>query len=294
MSSHLLINELFGPAAEDYLGLVARMEAELSERTIRYEFLSPDDFEDLLINQPKRAMHIYWKELVGRAHFAAVSSILRSAQWLKGAKMSAERGLYLPFCGNVRSLIESAADSLDGISGVAQTIAENVAAVNKLLAMQSDKIVISKELEDQLIHFSHGRKVAKHEPAPQCHAAKSARSYIDRLELLGLDQAHAVYGRLCQVTHPASDSVSHFLSQIGGSEFRLFPHNDRVAISALVSGEEVFFTALLRYAFNQPIILLRVLLHINLRQYHLKEVSRIDISSMPGWQKCARLMGVAP
>ena len=294
MPSSPSINELFGQGAEEFAALAARIEVELSAGAITYEFFPPEDFERLLIHEPPRAQRIYWHELVGRAHFAAVSSILRSAQWLKGVQASPEQNLYLPFCANLRSLIESAADSLTGVSGVAQTFAENRAAVNKALGMQSSQIMISRELEDQLIHFSHGRKLTKDEVAPQSHSAKSARSYIEQLERLGLAQAHTVYGLLCQVTHPAADSVSHFLSQTGDSEFALFPHNDRVAIAALIQKHETFLHTLLRYAFNQPIILLRVLLHIDLRQYHSREIARLNLSAMPGWQKCAKLMGVVP
>lgn len=177
---------------------------------------------------------------------------------------------------------------------MAQTLSENKVAINEALSMKSNQITISRELEDQLIHFSHGRKLAKDELAPQTHSAKSSRYYIEQLEKLGLVGAHAIYGQLCQVTHPAADSVSHFLSQTGDLEFTLFPHNDRQAIAALLKNHKAFLHALLRYAFNQPIILLRVLLHIDIREYHSAEISRLDLSAMPGWQKCARLMGVAP
>lgn len=294
MPSSPSINELFGRGADEFAALAARMEVELSAEAIKYEFFPPEDFERLFVNDSLRAQRIYWHELVGRAHFAAVSSVLRSAQWLKGVQVSSDRDLYLPFCANLRSLIESAADSLAGLSGVAQTFAENRTAVNEALGMKSSQIMISKELEEQLIHFSHGRKLAKGELAPQSHTAKSARSYIEQLEQLGLAQAHAVYGLLCQVTHPAADSVSHFLSQTGELEFALFPHNDRLAIAALIQKHETFLHAILRYAFNQPIILLRVLLHIDSREYHSKEISRLNLSAMPGWKKCASLMGVAP
>lgn len=294
MPSSPSINELFGQGAEDFVALASRIEVELSAGSITYEFFPPEDFERLLIHQPPRAQRIYWHELVGRAHFAAVSSILRSAQWLEGVQVSCDRDLFLPFCANLRSLIESAADSLTGLSGVAQAFAENRVAVNEALSMKSSQFMISKEIEDQLIHFSHGRKLAKDEVAPQSHSAKSARSYIEILERLGLAQAHAVYGFLCQVTHPAADSVSHFLSQTGDLKFSLFPRNDRVAIAALVQKHEAFLHALLRYAFNQPIILLRVLLHIDLREYHSREISRLNLSAMPGWQKCANFMGVPP
>jgi hypothetical protein len=288
------IDEIFGQGADVFAALASRIEVELSARSAKYKFLPPEEFERLMIHDAAHAQRIYWHELVGRAHFAAASSILRSAQWLKGVQVSREQNLYLPFCANLRSLIESAADSLAGVEGVAQTLAANRGAVNDALGLKSSQITISRELEDQLIHFSHGRKLAKGEVAPQSHSAKSARAYIEQLEKLGLAQAHAIYGLLCQVTHPASDSLSHFLSETGELEFALFPRNDRINITALIQKHQTFLHALLRYAFNQPIILLRVLLHIDLPEYHSAEISRLNLSAMPGWQKCAKLMGVAP
>jgi len=291
MLSSPSINEVFGQGAQDFAALASRMNVEFSAGSVRYKFFAAEEFERLMIDDAPQAQRIYWHELVGRAHFAAASSILRSAQWLTGVQVAREQNLYLPFCANLRSLIESAADSFDGVAGVAQTLAENRGAVNDALNMKSSQVITSRELEDQLIHFSHGRKLTKGEVAPQSHSAKSARAYVEQLEKLGLSQAHAIYGLLCQVTHPASDSLSHFLSETGDSEFTLFPHNDRVAIAALAEKHKAFLHTLLRYAFNQPIILLRVLLHIGLPDYHSAEISRLDLSAMPGWQKCARLMG---
>lgn len=294
MSPSESIDEIFGYGAKEFAALASRIEVELSATAARYTFVPADEFLHLMLIDAPRAQHIYWRELIGRAHFAAVSSILRSAQWLKGVQFAREHNLYLPFCANLRSLMESAADSLSGVSGAAQTLSEHRDAVNEALNMKSDQIMMSQELEDQLIHFSHGRKIAKDEVAPQTHSARSARSYIEQLEKLGLAQAHEIYGMLCQVTHPAADSVSHFLVETEDLSLTLFPHNDRVAIAALIQKYEKLMHSLLRYAFNQPIILLRVLLHIDMREYHSKEISRLNLSSMPGWQKCAKLMGVAP
>lgn len=288
------ISEIFGQGAKEFAALASRVEAELSARSVSYKYFPLEEFSQLMVNDPAQAQRIYWYELVGRAHFAAASSILRSAQWLKGVQVSHDENLYLPFCANLRSLIESTADSLAGVAGAAQTFAEHSNSVNNSLRLKSNRIITCRELEDQLIHFSHGRKLEKNDGAPQSHSARSARSYIDQLESMGLNSAHTLYGLLCQVTHPASDSVSHFLSATGDVEFTLFPHNDRAAINILIQRNEALLHALLRYAFNQPIILLRVLLHIDLPEYHSDAISRLDLSGMLGWQKCAKLMGVAP
>jgi hypothetical protein len=288
------ISEIFGQGSKEFCAIASRIEAELSACSVSYKYSSPEEFSQLMLNEPAQAQRIYWYELVGRAHLAAASSILRSAQWVKGVQIAYDGNLYLPFCANLRSLIESAADSLAGVTGVAETFAEIRNSVNDSLRSESNKIVTSLELENQLIHFSHGRKLEKSDDASPNHLARSARSYIDQIESLGLAHAHKLYGMLCQVTHPASDSVSHFLLATGDAEFMLLPHNDRAAITTLIQRNETLLHALLRYAFNQPIILLRVLLHIDLPEYHSDAISRLDLSGMPGWQKCAKLIGVAP
>ncbi|WMD20185.1 hypothetical protein RAS12_26840 [Achromobacter seleniivolatilans] len=166
------IREIFGQGAKEFAALATRIEAELSARSVSYKYLPLEEFSQLLVNDPAQAQRIYWYELVGRAHFAATSSLLRSAQWVKGVQISHDENLYLPFCANLRSLIESAADSLTGVAGAAQTFAENCNSINDSLRCKSHKIVISQELEDQLIHFSHGRKLVKGDDAPQAHSAR--------------------------------------------------------------------------------------------------------------------------
>jgi hypothetical protein len=191
-------------------------------------------------------------------------------------------------------LIEATGDSITGLAGIAPTLASNAREINAALRGEADAALLCPELEDQLIHFTHGRRVEKSEGAPETHSAKSAKSYVTRAEELGLKGSYALYSSLCQITHPAAESVRHFVAEESESRFSIFPHKDHSAIQMLVEENQAFFHSVLMYAFNPAVILLRVLCHFELPQFQSRFVSQLNLSKMPGWLKCAKLMGVSP
>ncbi|GAB2507429.1 hypothetical protein [Lysobacter humi (ex Lee et al. 2017)] len=291
-SENSVVGRVFGDNGRAYADLVSALVEETSRSRVRYAYLDPEIFRKLAINAPERAMHVYWHEMLGRAHLAATTSVLRAGQWLNGVAFAAEAQLYLPFCGNLRSLLEAAADSVAALAGVSQSLAEQRAGINNALASKPGPILISSEIENQLIHYSHARKTSKNEDVPANHAAATARSYLDKVERLGLPDAHAIYSRLCEISHPAAATVRHFLEESGEGEFVLTAHNDKTAIAHFMHEHQQFLEAVTRYAFNPSVVLLKVLLHLDATEYHSSTVARLDLGSMLGWQKCARIMGV--
>lgn len=286
--------DIFGPGATDFLAVPMGILSEVSAARVSYDFLSPDRFNNLLESNWPSAQQVYWSELIGRTHLTAVSSLLRSNQWINGALVAYENNLFLPFCANIRALIEATGDSITGLASIAPTLAGNAREINAALRGEAASALLCGELEDQLIHFTHGRRVEKNEIAPGTHSARSAKSYVERLDDLGLKNSYALYSTLCQVTHPASQSVTHFLVTESDSRFALFPHNDLSAIHKLVDDHQSFFRSILMYAFNPAVILLRVLCHLELSQFRSRVVSQLNLSRMPGWVRCASLMGVSP
>ena len=68
-------------------------------------------------------------------------------------------------------------------------------------------MMISKELEDTLIHFTHARKLSKGEDAPSTHRARQPWEYIKRIEEMNNNGVKELYSELCELVHPAADSV---------------------------------------------------------------------------------------
>ena len=97
---------------------------------------------------------------------------------------------FLPFCASFRALIESAADGYDALSNVASTLAEYREIVNQSLQGKAEQPVLAVELEDQLIHFSHARKLSKRDASPLSHKAKPTADYVRSLEKADLPRLY--------------------------------------------------------------------------------------------------------
>lgn len=151
--------KLFGQDGELLLKGIEETVKFLTENQTKYSYLDIDSFNSLTERDPFYGIQIYWQEILGRAHFAAASSLIRSHRWCAGIIASYENKLFLPYCACFRALIESVADTYDALNSIAASLAENKKAINELLLKNSDKIIVSKELEDKLIHFAYARKI---------------------------------------------------------------------------------------------------------------------------------------
>jgi hypothetical protein len=89
-----------------------------------------------------------------------------------------------------------------------KTLAPNLALIRaRIREKPTDTVFLSKELEDTLIHFSHGRKLQRNEIAEPMHAAKQMREYMESLKRGGVSDVHDYYSQLCSITHPSAETV---------------------------------------------------------------------------------------
>lgn len=264
--------------------------AALEKSQTKYYFTQNDAFKELMRKKPKEAYRLYWVELLGRAHFAAAASLVRSYRWTQGMVAAEQAGLFLPYCANLRALIESAADSFDSLKVIAQTISSNVFVVESSLSKQLEAFAICREMEDVLIHFSHGRKLERGELAPESHKAKAPHEYIRPLEAMGIPGAYELYSSLCQFTHPASWSVSYLMEQKSDDLFVMTPNADRRLIDQLCVECRETMPKLLMAAFNPSILVLRVLLELKLPEFHVPLVKTFDLSNIKAWRDCEALL----
>ncbi|RUV55971.1 hypothetical protein EOA85_20015 [Mesorhizobium sp. M5C.F.Ca.IN.020.29.1.1] len=129
--------------------------------------------------------HIYWTEMLYRAHMASVASVFRTSRWIKVAIREHEAGSLYGCASACRSLIESAGDINHSLGPVAQTLAYNKDAIRAEISGQTGEPMLSaKEFEDTLIHFTHARKVLKTEKTPDSHKAMQTFQYVDRAYLV--------------------------------------------------------------------------------------------------------------
>jgi len=253
----------------------------------KYIFLSQQDFDDLFNNDERDANSQYMKEIVYRVHFSAMSSIARNLEWLNGMKSAYEHGLYLPFASSFRSLIESTADSFDSLLAVGLTVAENSVVINERLNKKGkgSNFITITELENDLIHYSHARRLDKNENAPDTHKAKSAAAYVRNLDKKTDSNFYDCYGHLCQLTHPAAEGVLHMMPQV--DDYFVFDDKHGIKkIENLIEQYESFFTDLICYAFNPAILALKVINYIDVPSCQSKLIDSINLNNLTAWKRC--------
>jgi hypothetical protein len=262
------------------------------KKSVRYHFTSHEDFQKLQESDPKLANSQYMKELLYRAHFASMSSIAKNLEWIKGMKFSYDNGLYLPFASSFRSLIESAADSFEALQCLGVTIAEHNEVINNKLNKVGDEFVILSQLEKDLIHYSHARRVERGEDAPQSHKAKNAANYVKGLDTRTGQKFYNCYGELCQLTHPAAQGVLHMMPQINESDFSFENGFGKEKIEALINKHSDLIEQLVAFAFNPSLISLKVLNHIELDECHSNVLYSVNLDGVQAWKKCEKYLGV--
>jgi hypothetical protein len=206
LSPEALLSEHFGPFAAPAWKLLPSIEAATKKQT--YAFMDLEAFNALVREEPEQAQAIYWREMMLRIHLACCTSLWRHGEWLNALLVAIEARCFFGVCSAYRGFLESAADSIYSLGGVPTTIAPVLPfIINRLKGRPTDTVVISKELEDRLIHFTHGRKLDRGESADPVHAARQIREYLDSLKEAGVPEVHGLYAELCSVTHPSAESV---------------------------------------------------------------------------------------
>lgn len=105
----------------------------------RYTFKDLSDFEyrarDESIGRAYMG-HIYWTEMLYRAHMASVASVFRTSRWIKVAVREHEAGSLYGCASACRSLIESAGDINHSLGPVARTLAYNKDAIRAEISVR--------------------------------------------------------------------------------------------------------------------------------------------------------------
>ncbi|HIF9079420.1 TPA: hypothetical protein ACX6NP_000261 [Photobacterium damselae] len=228
----------------------------------------------------------YMSELIYRAHFGGASSLVRNLEWVKGMAMAYEHGMLLPFASSFRSLIESTGDSSQTLSAVAKTLADNHKIISDCIAEKENNLYSISELEDLLIHYSHGRRLQKGEEAPETHKAKSAAFYVNNLKEQTGKDFYECYSELCQLTHPAADSVLHLMLQKEDNNYEFSVGDGKTKIEELMSKYDHLITDLLMFAFNPGLLILKTLNHFPVSDCHSASLVHADFSWLPLWVKC--------
>ncbi len=262
----------------------------LERLATRYSFLDLDEYKDLLCRDVGEGMRIYWVDMLERAHIAAVTAILRSRRWLAAVLSTRSEKNALAFAAAFRGLMESAADAATALIVTPLTLARDYPDIAKAISGEATAVVISSELEDELIHYSHARYVKNSEraSAPKSHKARTTQKYRKVFEPLNANSVSECYRFLCDLTHPAGPSVWMWLEPVDakGSEFVLSPKQDEAIVARVLNLYKTVLLDVLMLAFNTPVILLNTLNYFPIKKLHTRELLKHDLDSLAAWRKC--------
>ena len=262
----------------------------LKRLTTRYSFIDVDEFADLLRSDVSEGMRVYWSETLERAHLASVTAILRSRHWLSAVLSTQSDRNALGFAAVFRGLMESAADTTTALIGIPLTLAHHYPTIADGLSGLATTVVTSPELEDELIHYSHGRYIEESDRAstPQSHKARSVQEYLRVFENLNANSVAQCYRYLCDITHPGAPSVWMWLAPMDtkGSEYILSTEQHETIIGSFLERYEKVGLDVLMFAFNAPVLVLNTLNYFPIQELHTKELLNHDLDGLAAWTEC--------
>ena len=277
------IEELFGSTARFYVPLVRQILPQVFRVT--YEFEDTRVFEKKVrhrVYAPEEINRIVWREIVLRAHMVVSASLYRTCR-LIDATVREHRASNLPgWASCARALLEATGDSVHTLRAIPDTLAEHHRFIRRCLFGQERQLSGSTELEARMFHFTHAGhlKGKEKEELSPLHRAKPAIGYISEL---GMPDARALYGELCDCSHPAASSVEYLFSAVDeGGAFKVDPRRDRQKIDSLVCTYREVFDNLLMVSFNLALLSLRVF-HVFRLFPNILELRDVNFSDIPAW-----------
>lgn len=249
--------------------------------------MNVDDYAELLSHDVSEGMKVYWFETLERVHIAAVTSILRNSRWLSAVLLTVPDRNALSFAAAFRGLLESAADTATALIGIPRTLANHYSTISDALSGLATTLVMSSELEDELIHYSHGRYVEKSEQGstPQSHRARFAKEYRTAFEGLNANDVAQCYRFLCDLTHPGASSVLMWLATVDqkGSELVLSAKQDEAIIANFLKEYNTVLSDALALAFNAPLLALMTLNYFPIERLHTPKLLNHHLDGIVAW-----------
>jgi hypothetical protein len=284
-----ILSSYFGPFAVSTWELLPVIEA--ATRKQAYTFMDKDAYDALVHSQPERAQAIYWREMIMRIHLACCASLLRHREWLNTLLTAIEGDNLFGTYAAYRGFLESAADAVYSLAPVPKTLAPGLALIRaRIKEKPTDTVIISKELEDRLIHFTHGRKVDRNEIADPIHAAKQIRDYLEGLKHLGVKDVHALYSELCSITHPSAESVAVWFDGVKEQDevvWRRTEAEPRVLIEKFLTHWKETNEGVFNAAFVPVFMSLRLLHKIDFLP-KIPELKSFSLENFPAWKMIER------
>lgn len=263
-----------------YPGLLGRLLTGIER--FSYNYMPAAEYDR--IGALHERMRIYWFEILERAHCNSLLALLRLNRWLDGMRVAAESDNFLGFAASFRGLLESAADSRHALRDVPKALAAAFSFAYEAVHGRAQSLVLAPYLESDLIHFSHGRKSEKNEEAPDAHAAKTMKEYLIALQGAPSGPLFDAYAELCNITHPAADSVLYLLTKGRDGQVAFAECADRQGIQDLCTRGGTVVTYSVSESILYPAATLRLLNRFDLDELRTPAVEAVSLEHVPLWK----------
>lgn len=199
---------------EQYYAIYNEIVGKIEHK--RYQYVDAIGYLNIFVNglndgNVQESQKIYWQEILRRVHFASVISLIRSKKWLDGIIFGMETKNLLVFCSSLRGFLEATVDSYYSLEALPTSMALNFKKINLAVKGELNSLFFCGEIENKLIHFQFAKKGKRGKDA-EVNIALSNVEYIKKFDLENKGTKE-LYSDLCEVTHPASDSVNCFTNE---------------------------------------------------------------------------------
>lgn len=198
-------------------------DAEKAISGVAYKYISLEEFGQ--IKSVEESQLVYWSEIIQRVHVCGATTIKRLKKWYDAMIAAYDAKNYFGFCASLRGLVESCADSFHTTGKLIDPLSENFALIEQALNGRAKTFLLSREIEEELIHYVFARKrtPSEKETTSEIHEAKQVRDYLDSI---GKQSIVDLYFELCQVSHPSAQSLLPFL--LSTKEQSLVLHEEHI------------------------------------------------------------------
>ncbi|HCK4323422.1 TPA: hypothetical protein N0J77_004148 [Pseudomonas aeruginosa] len=217
-------------------------------------------------DQFNEMIKVYLIGILERCHLTCITSLARTNNWLKSSLSQLESNNLLGFSASLRGLLEATADAHDATLITLKYLYNCFPFIYLRTAKSntSAKPIVLEELEDRLIHYTYARKHPKGSTPLPHHTNKSNADYIKAIEQHGATGAMQLYSKLCELTHPASPSISCFLQQ-SDKHISLDFSQEKQIINGLLSEYSLTIERIATLTINSALTSLIILKKMGLR-----------------------------
>ena len=262
----------------------------------RYLFLVDHALQQLIKKgQLAGANFHYTYELMAHIHMVALISIRRNLKWIEGIELSMAASNYFLFCASLRGLIEAAADSYFSLRPALGTLTANFSLIKCCLEKRFDKaLFVDGPTEDLVVHFIQAGKYEDKSKSPEHFKANKTMDYIARID--EDDPQRAIYGlyqQLCQISHPARDSVWIFLDKRPDGTWGVKGMEDSQKINAALADAHLpAFERLFQKSLNVSLLSLFFLDKIDSERFPCPGARTTDFSKVDGFSEMKKEAGL--